>query len=127
MTLIFYDTMYVDKAIEIGKTGIPIKFIRDGTRSEKDIDVIMRFKNNGFIYDIKKFKGKYEENAVCVDFYFASQENGYIQKGNNMKKLFKQIVDWFLFIMTGKGKLADEMIELDLISYEGQGRDKNGR
>jgi hypothetical protein len=44
-----------------------------------------------------------------------------------MKKLFKKIGDWFLFIMTGKGKLADEMIELDLISYEGQGRDKNGR
>jgi hypothetical protein len=70
--------MYVDKAIELGKTGIPIKFIRDGTRSEKDIDVIMRFKNNGFIYDIKTFKGKYEENAVCIDFYFSSQENGYI-------------------------------------------------
>ena len=78
MNLIFYDTIYVDKAIELGKTGIPIKFIRDGTRSEQDLDVIMKFKNEGFIYNIKTFKGKYEENALCIDFYFVSQENRYI-------------------------------------------------
>ena len=78
MNLIFYDIIYVDKAIEIGKTGIHIKFIRDGTRSEKDLDVIMRFVKEGFIYDIKTFKGEYEENALCIDFYFMSQENAYI-------------------------------------------------
>ena len=78
MNLILYDTAYVDKAIELGKTGIPIKFIRDGARSEKDLDVIIKFQDEGFIYDIKTFKGKYEENALCIDFYFVSQENGYI-------------------------------------------------
>lgn len=78
MTLILYDTMYVDKAIELGKTGIPIKFIRDGDRSEKDLDFIMRFKEEGFIFNISTFKGKYEENAICVDLYFVSKENGYI-------------------------------------------------
>lgn len=78
MNLIFYDTAYVDKAIELGKTGIPIKFIRDGVRSEKDLDVIIKFQEQGFIYDIKTFKGKYEENAICVDLYFISKENGYI-------------------------------------------------
>lgn len=78
MNLILYDTAYVDKAIELGKTGIPIKFVRDGVRSEKDLDVIIKFKEEGFIYDIKTFKGKYEENALCIDFYFVSKENGYI-------------------------------------------------
>lgn len=78
MNLILYDAVYVDKAIELGKAGIPIKFIRDGARSEKDLDVIIKFKDEGFIYDIKTFKGKYEENAVCIDFYFVSKENGYI-------------------------------------------------
>lgn len=44
-----------------------------------------------------------------------------------MKKFFKNIFDWFVLLVSGKGDLADEMIELGLISYEGQGRDKNGR
>ncbi len=78
MYLILNDIIYVDKAIEIGKTGIPIKFLRDGVRSEKDLDVIMKFKQEGFVYDINTFKGKYEENAICIDFYFISKENGYI-------------------------------------------------
>ena len=78
MTLILYDTLYVDKAIELGKAGIPIKFIRDGKRSEKDLDFIIRFEEEGFAYNISTFKGKYEENAICVDLYFISKENGYI-------------------------------------------------
>jgi hypothetical protein len=78
MYLILNDVIYVDKAIEIGKTGIPVKFIRDGTHSEKDLEVIMKFKQEGFIYDIDTIKGKYEENAICVEFYYASKENGYI-------------------------------------------------
>ena len=41
-------------------------------------DVIIKFQDEGFIYDIKTFKGKYEENALCIYFYFVSQENGYI-------------------------------------------------
>ena len=72
------DVGYVDKAIEIGKTGIPIKFIRDAAHSENDLAVIMKFKQEGFIYDINTFKGKYEENAICIDFYFISKDNGYI-------------------------------------------------
>ena len=47
-----------------------------------------------------------------------------------MKKFFKvlkKIGNEIMFILTGKGDAADEMISLDLISYEGQGRDKYGR
>lgn len=78
MYLILNDIIYLEKAIEIGKTGIPIKFVRDGVRSDKDVDVIMKFKQEGFVYDISTFKGKYEENAICIDFYFISKDNGYI-------------------------------------------------
>lgn len=78
MYLILNDVIYVDKAIEIGKSGIPVKFIRDGTHSEKDLEVIMKFKQEGFVYDISTIKGKYEENAICVDFCYVSKENGYI-------------------------------------------------
>ena len=78
MYLILNDIIYLEKAIEMGKTGIPIKFVRDGVRSEKDVDVIMKFKQEGFVYDISTFKGKYEENAICIDFCFISKDNGYI-------------------------------------------------
>ena len=42
-------------------------------------------------------------------------------------KILKNIFNWFVFLLTGKGELADEIIELGLISYEGQGRDKYGK
>ena len=42
-------------------------------------------------------------------------------------KILKNILNWFVFILTGKGELADEMIEKDIISYEGQGRSKYGK
>jgi hypothetical protein len=42
-------------------------------------------------------------------------------------KILKNILNWFVFLLTGKGELADEMIEQDLISYEGQGRNKYGK
>jgi hypothetical protein len=39
----------------------------------------------------------------------------------------KKILDFIVFILTGKGDLAKEAIDEGLISYEGQGRDKYGR
>lgn len=44
-----------------------------------------------------------------------------------MKKIIKKILDWVMFIMTGKGDLANEMIEAGVLDYSGQGRDKYGR
>jgi hypothetical protein len=40
-----------------------------------------------------------------------------------MKKFF----DFIVFLFTGKGDYATEAIEADVISYEGQGRDKYGK
>ena len=42
-------------------------------------------------------------------------------------KILKNILNWFVFLLTGKGELAKEMIEKDLVSYEGQGRNKYGK
>jgi hypothetical protein len=47
-----------------------------------------------------------------------------------MKKVVEIIVrafDWFMFLLTGKGKLADEMIDEGLIDYSGQGRNEFGK
>jgi hypothetical protein len=42
-------------------------------------------------------------------------------------KILKNILNWFVFLLTGKGELADEMIDEGLIDYSGQGRDKYGK
>lgn len=42
-------------------------------------------------------------------------------------KILKKILNWFVFLMTGKGEVADEAIRDGIISYEGQGRDKFGK
>ena len=39
---------YVEKAIEIGKTGIPVRFLRDGVHGTDDLAVILKFQKAGF-------------------------------------------------------------------------------
>lgn len=69
---------YIDRAIEIGKTGIPVRFLRDGVHGTDDLAVVLKFQKAGFLYDITTYKGKYEDNAICVEFHYVSKENGYI-------------------------------------------------
>ena len=42
-------------------------------------------------------------------------------------KILKKILNWFVFLLTGKGELAEEMIDKCLIDYSGQGRNKYGK
>lgn len=49
------------------------------------------------------------------------------QKGFDMKKFIKSLLNWFVFFLTGKGEIANEAIEAGLIDYSGQGRDKYGK
>ena len=42
-------------------------------------------------------------------------------------KILKKIWNCIVFILTGKGELADELIEQGIIDYSGQGRDKYGK
>jgi hypothetical protein len=44
-----------------------------------------------------------------------------------MKKFFKKVLDCFVFLLTGKGEIADEMVREGVISYEGQGRNEFGK
>lgn len=41
-----------------------------------------------------------------------------------MKKFFKALADFVLFLLTGK---SDEAVDLGICDYSGQGRDKYGR
>ena len=44
-----------------------------------------------------------------------------------LKYIVKRVGDWLMFMLTGKGAIADEAIREGIISYEGQGRDAYGR
>lgn len=78
ITLTDTNDHYVEKAIEIGKTGIPVRFLRDGVHGTNDLAVILKFQNAGFLYEIKSYKSKYDDKAICVEFHYVSKENGYI-------------------------------------------------
>ena len=39
----------------------------------------------------------------------------------------KKVLDFIVFLLTGKGDFAKEAIDAGLVSYEGQGRDKYGK
>lgn len=38
----------------------------------------------------------------------------------------KKVIDFIVFMFTGKGDFANEAIEAGVVSYEGQGRNKYG-
>lgn len=42
-------------------------------------------------------------------------------------KILKRVLDWFVFLLAGKGKVAEEMVYKGLIDYSGQGRNKYGK
>lgn len=43
-----------------------------------------------------------------------------------MKKFFKRVADWLIFLFTGKGKIGEEAADEGLVDYSGQGRSKRG-
>ena len=56
------------------------------------------------------------------------QEKGSKRKNEVKKmKILRNIWNWFVFLLTGKGELADEMVDEGLIDYSGQGRNKYGK
>ena len=78
ITLIDTWEEYIEKAIEIGKTGIPVRFERDGVHGIKDLEIVAKFQEAGFTHEISTFKGKYEDKAIRVEFRYVSKENGYV-------------------------------------------------
>lgn len=44
-----------------------------------------------------------------------------------IKKLLVKVGNGIIFVLTGKGPVAEEMADEDVLDYSGQGRDKNGK
>jgi hypothetical protein len=42
------------------------------------------------------------------------------------KDIFKSIVDWAVFLLSGQGEIAKQGVAAGILSFEGQGRDKYG-
>ena len=42
-------------------------------------------------------------------------------------KVLRAMGNFIVFILTGKGELAEEMVDAGVIDYGGQGRDPHGR
>lgn len=42
-------------------------------------------------------------------------------------KIVKRILDWIVFLLTGKGEIANEAVAEGIIDYSGQGRDEYGK
>lgn len=69
---------YVERAIEIGKTGIPVRFERNGVHGVKDLAIVAKFQEAGFKFEISTYKGRHDDNAIRVEFHYVSKENSYI-------------------------------------------------
>lgn len=44
-----------------------------------------------------------------------------------IKRALKAIGNWIMFLLTGKGPIADGAVNEGLIDYSGQGKDKYGK
>lgn len=61
----------IENAIKIAKENrIDVIFERDGRHGTKDLSVIVKFVKAGFAYDIKTYKGVYEDEAIRVTFVY---------------------------------------------------------
>lgn len=43
-----------------------------------------------------------------------------------MKKFINRVFDWIVFLLSGKGVIADDGVSDGILDYSGQGRNKNG-
>ena len=63
---------------------------------------------------------------MCYNVYVIKRGHPELREDIKMKVL-KNALNWFVFLLTGKGEIADEAIREGIISYEGQGRDEFGK
>lgn len=65
---------YVDEAIRVAKAhNLHVIFERDGVHGTGDLAVILKFQEAGFSHRIWSYKGKHEENAICVEFRYTEK------------------------------------------------------
>lgn len=66
---------YVDAAIRIAKeNNLTVLFVRDGQHGTDDLAVILKFQEAGFSHRIYGFKGKYDSNAIRVEFRYDAKD-----------------------------------------------------
>ena len=44
-----------------------------------------------------------------------------------MKKIFKSILNWMIFLFTCKGEIAEKSVNEKICNFGGQGRDEYGK
>lgn len=44
-----------------------------------------------------------------------------------LKYILRRIGEWLMFLLTGKGTVANEAVDAGICDFSGQGRDKYGR
>ena len=79
--------------------------------------------------NIKKILKKYQKTIDKRKLMWYNKTSPQERRYKKVKflKVLEKIFDEIMFILTGKGKVADEMVEMDLLDYSGQGRNKYGR
>ena len=64
----------IENAIKIAKENhLDVIFERDGTHGTADLGVIVKFVKAGFAYDIKTYKGVWEDEAIRVIFVYVGK------------------------------------------------------
>lgn len=44
-----------------------------------------------------------------------------------MRKRLRRMLDWLVLLLTGKGPIAEEAVDVGLVDFSGQGRDQYGK
>lgn len=97
-----------------------ITFVMEEKFTDDDEPVSLEVK--GFYYG--------EPNEYCNKTFYGdliAHFNDEHEGGMTVKKFLKRVADWFVFVFTGKGHVADEAVDNDIVDYSGQGRDKYGK
>lgn len=65
---IWYDD--IEKLVEESKQGNKIVWERDGHHGTDDLQIILEFEKLGLEYKIYNYKGKFEDNAIKIEFEY---------------------------------------------------------
>ena len=63
---------------------------------------------------------------MCYNVYVIKRGHPELREDIKMKVL-KNVLNWFVFLLTGKGELANEAVLIGAVDFSGQGRDKYGK
>ena len=98
--------------------------------SDHDITFVMeeKFTDDGEPYSLE-VKGFYygEPTEAYNKVFYGDLIAHFGAEEVTKKKFLKRVADWFMFVFTCKGPIADEAVDDDVVDYSGQGRDKYSR